>query len=631
MCGIAGFLASNGSADTSLVERMVAQLAHRGPDGNGVATSANGACTLGHARLAIVDLSERGRQPFVSENGTLLLTCNGEIYNYPDLRRSLEQQGHVFRSDCDSEVILHLYQRHGTDCLDHLDGMFAFALYDATTGTLFCARDPVGKKPLAYTEVASGFAFSSELPALFDVPGADLNADPQAIGLYMLRNLRHFPEPWTFYRGLRRLRPGYAMTVRGGRVDKQWRYWTPRFDPEAVTPEDILTRFDEAVDKRRMADVEIGALLSGGIDSSAIVDELVRLDDSGIRTYAFGGTEDDEELERARFMADRLGTRHRSFVFDAARHHDHFDKLLALHGEPVMALPLTHAYGLFETIREDGLKVVMTGHGADEVFYGYDGAHASAALARLTTLMPGGISALLGRGLTVAGSGRMRDAGLVLGSTPGKKKAALYKDEAGDIWPQILSSDALSVCNAAAVDDWLSPVFGDRPPEEFIDEAAFAGLMTENAHAVTIAGDLPAMAHGIEVRCPFLDRTLLETALRTPYERKVGKVNGTPTGKIILKDALSGRLPAEVLSAPKRGFGYHVQEDEVLRGAWKEQVDDAFSDMDGLGGLLNADGVRSLKSAFDRRAGIPAITIAKLYALHRCRTVLDSTPTGAVH
>jgi len=615
MCGIAGFFSKQEGVDPTLVQRMVQRLHHRGPDGHGESVSNDRTCVLGHARLAIVDLSDRGQQPFVSADGNRLLTCNGEIYNYPELRRSLEQQGHAFSSNCDSEVILHLYQRYGADCVEHLDGMFAFAIYDSVKGELFCARDPVGKKPLVYAETPDGFGFASEIPALIDLPGIDLTPDPEAIGLYLLRNLRHIPEPWTYYKGIRKLRPGHAMIVRAGQVVRQWRYWSPRFVTKSVAPEELLAQFDEAVEKRRMADVEIGALLSGGVDSSAIVDALSRSGHAGLRTYAFGGSEDDEELERAETMATRLGTRHSSFVFDADKHHDYFKRLLTLQGEPIMALPLTHAYGLFEAIHADGIKVVMTGHGADEVFFGYDGAEAAAALARFGMIAPPRLMRPLAAIMKSLGVARFADAAIVLGADPGHRKSALYIDEAADVWPAFLSADARKSISSTLVNDWVDPFFEGGAPEEFIDEAAFVGLMSENDHAVTIAGDLPAMAHGVEVRCPFLDRNLLETAISIPYTSKVARINGRPQGKLILKEALRGRLPDDVLRAPKRGFGYHVQERDILRGPWKERVSDAFDTFDDVGGLLDPDRVRAAKKAFDQGRDVPAITIAKLYAL----------------
>lgn len=625
MCGIAGFFAKRGGVEPLLVDQMANRLRHRGPDGTGIATSENGSCVLGHARLAIVDLSDRGRQPFVSEGGILTLTCNGEIYNYPTLRRNLEQKGHVFQSDCDSEVILHLYQRYGVDCLDHLDGMFAFAIFDAARGELFCARDPIGKKPLVYAETPGGFAFASEIPALYGVPGIDLSPDPESVALYLLRNLRHIPEPWTYYKGIRKLRPGHAMIVKDGTVIRSWPYWTPRFDPEPIEPEEVLELFDRAVDKRRMADVEIGALLSGGVDSSAIVDQLSRLGDSGVRTYAFGGSNDDEELERAQSMADRLGTRHRSFVFDPDKHHDHFDRILSLHGEPIMALPLTHAYGLFEAIREDDLRVVLTGHGADEIFFGYDGAEAAAAMARLGVVVPG----WLARSASKVFSGRLGDAAIALGGATGKRKSALYIDEAEHVWSTYLSQNARQSLSPGLIDTWIDPLFAEGAPAEFIDEAAFIGLMSENDHAVTIAGDLPAMAHGVEVRCPFLDTSLVEAAIRIPFNLKVARVGGEPCGKLILKKSLANRLPEDVLSAPKRGFGYHVQESDVLREQWRERVADTFEALDDLGGMIDPDKARTALTRFNKDQGVPAITVAKLYALARFQDTAHSNTTSA--
>ncbi|MCZ6524883.1 MAG: asparagine synthase (glutamine-hydrolyzing) [Alphaproteobacteria bacterium] len=633
MCGIAAIALKQSSPELGgWVRAMTAAQRHRGPDFEDTLVAGNGRVALGHTRLSIVDLSPRGHQPLANEDESLWLVFNGEIYNHAELRRGLEQKGHRFRSATDCEVILHLYEDQGPDLLARLRGMFAFALYDERSGVLFCARDRLGKKPLVYATTPKGLALASEIPALAPFPGIDSAIDATALGLYLLRNLRHVPDPWTLYKGVRRLPPGHAMEVRDGRVSRLWRYWRPEFTPRPTTVEEVRAAFDEAVALRRLADVEVAALLSGGVDSSAVVEAMVSQGSGPVRTYALGRDEGDEELVRARRAARHIGTRHREFYFDPERQHRHLETLLGLHGEPVMLLPLLYAHELCRRVRDDGIKVVMAGHGADEVFYGYGSHNDLALLTPLLSLAPAGLrpfAARLARAFPPAS--RAREALLVAGAAPGRRKGALYRDEGRRLWAELLDLDERERRLEGALDEWLGVWLGDAPPPAYIDEASLLGLMHENAHSVTIAGDLPAMAAGVEVRCPFLDHELVELGWRVPWRDKVPSWRNGRRNKWILKLALAERLPQDLLYAEKRGFGYSISEEEVLRGPWKARVDDAFATFDDVGGILDRAAVRRLKAAFDRRQGVPAMLIAKLYALQCSRRLTPWTsdaPSG---
>ena len=619
MCGIASLAWRHPLPEMEKVlNRMTASVRHRGPDDEGSLIDADYRTGLAHTRLSIVDLSPRGRQPLLNEDGSIAVVCNGEIYNYRDLRREMESKGHRFRSDSDSEIIVHLFEEMGERCVDRLHGMFAFAVFDRNNDILFCARDRIGKKPLIYAETVEGVAIASEIPALFLVPGVDLAIDPEAIALYLLRNLRHIPDPWTLYRGIRRLPPAHTMTIRSGRIERIQAYWRPNWDPAEISEDAFLEIFDSAVSQRRMADVEIGALLSGGVDSTAIVDSLKRQGVEGIRTYAFGRDSNDEELVRARNAAKLLGTRHREIYFDPDRQLDDFDALLRQHGEPIMALPLTHAYSLCREIHADGIKVVFAGHGADEIYYGYGGFNRLAVLSDAMKILPAFATRPIAGGVArCLRPGPAREALMVLATGVGHRKAALYEDEAARLWPELFGREKAQDLASGLIARWAAPWFSGGAPKDFIDEAAFLGLMQENSHAVTIAGDLPAMAQGVEIRCPFLDQTVVETALRIPYRKKVAGLFERGRNKLFLKKALEKRLPTDILYARKRGFGFFVQENSVLRGAWKESVDTAFADFDDAGGILDPGAARSLKTQFDEDGNVPAALIAKLFAIQR--------------
>lgn len=618
MCGIGAVIGFDapGTDPVAIARGLVACLAHRGPDAAGVRTTGAGT-VLAHARLSIIDLSPAGTQPLGNEDGTVWVVCNGEIYNHERLREALVARGHQFRSRSDSEVLVHLWEDHGRAMLDRLEGMFAFVLVDSRTGEVLVARDRLGKKPVVYAATPQGVAIASEIPALRGVPGIDWSIDPEAVALYLLRNLRHIPDPWTIYRGVRRLAPGHAMLIRGARIVETWRYWHPQFEPMDMSADELLERFDAAVRVRMVADVEVGALLSGGVDSTAIIDSMRRQGASEIRTYALGRDADDEELVRARRMATHYGTRHTEVWFDADRHHDHLELMLRRHGEPIMLLPLGHAYELFSRVRDDGVRVVMTGHGADEVFFGYDGHRRTAMLSNLLQYMPAMAQPLAAGAASLFKPGSApREALLVAGAADGHRKARLYEDELETLVPKLLRGDTADQARRTDIDGWFQTWFSPgNVPRAYVDEAAILGLFHENAHSVTIAGDLPAMAASVEVRCPFLDADLVERGLRVPYVRKVGPGLRPSQAKLILKQALADRLPHDVLYAQKRGFGYHIQERDLLLGAWRDRVETVFSRPRSLDSLIDMVHVRRLWSNLQHGSGTSAQLVAKLYAL----------------
>jgi asparagine synthase (glutamine-hydrolysing) len=569
--------------------------------------------------LSIFDLSPHGRQPMTNEDETLWLSFNGEIYNWRALRADLERRGHRFRSDSDSEVILHLWEEKGEDMLVDLRGMFAFLLYDTRTGRLTAARDRVGKKPLVYAPWDGGVAFASEIPALAPLPSVDRTIDGDAVALYLLDSMRHVPDPWTIYRGIRRLPAGHAMRVENGVVDRIWRYWHPSFDKREPTPLQVADTLDESVALRMEADVEVAALLSGGVDSSAVVQSMVAAGAKDLRTYVLGRDATDDELPRARAMAETLGTRHKEVLFDADGHHDGLEELLARHGEPIALLPLVHTLQLCRAIQADGIKVVVTGHGADELFFGYSSHMQQALLSRLEVFVPAPLR-FAWRALSRLAQlpEKLRLGALVLSAAPGQRRAALLRHSAKSIWATMLGAprpDALRL-----VKEWVSHLPVGAQPRAYIDEAAVTALLSENAHSVTIAGDLPAMAAGVETRSPFLDQEIVDLALAMPFRRKVANLRDPSRLKWILKQALRGRVPDSLLFAPKRGFGTNIQESDLLMGPWRTRVDAAFSAFEDLEGLLNADAARELWQTFQKRpTARMAQMVFKLYVIQLWR------------
>jgi len=352
------------------------------------------------------------------------------------------------------------------------------------------------------------------------------------------------------------------------------------------------------------ADVAVGALLSGGVDSSAIVALMQAQSGSPVHTYALGFNSQDEDLHRARLMAGQLGTRHREFYFDPEDQWQIFEKLLRIYGEPIMLLPLLHTYALSRAIQKDGIKVVLTGNGADELFYGYTGHIRTLRVSRwLDRLAPAR------KLLSPLKSTRLG----WIAAKPGERKAAWYRSLANSEWAHSLSADAQAgLANVAAEE---LAYWGDLcPSPHFIDESNFAGLMVENCHAVTIAGDLPAMAASVEFRSPFLDQEMVSFALATSAEKKIPDRKNPHWLKAILREAVSDLVPVTLLNAPKRGFGMGIQEASVLAGPWRQRASLILESPDDAHGMFDSALIRAEWQGFIAGA-VPANRIAKMLAI----------------
>lgn len=597
MCGIGGIYLKESVEITieEYLQRMLNIQRHRGPDTEGIWLNEDKRLGMCHNRLAILDLSELGNQPLHSVDGQFVIVFNGEIYNHKDIRRVLELNGAIFRSHTDTEVLIESYRHWGEDMLQNIRGMFAFGIYNRENRNLFCARDRVGKKPFVYAQTKNAFVFASEIPAVKQVKGVDVNYDNAAIAAMLLHNLRHIPDPHTAYRGIKRLRPGHAMTVRDGQIQNVWRYWTPTPYQGLTTSAHLREILEESVSLRMQADVPVGALLSGGVDSSAIVALMQSQSSAPIHTYALGFDSKDEDLRRARLMASKLGCAHKEFYFDAGRQWEVFCDLIKVYGEPIMLLPLIHAYELSEAIRDDGVKVVLGGHGADELFYGYTG---HVRTARLSALMPW-VAPLARMGSAAFGS-NCSSAISMLATKSGNRKAAFYRNCAKQNWSRVIAADARATLNNVVAEELA--FWGDVcPSKHFIDESNFVALMVENAHSVTISSDLPPMLASVEMRAPFLDQNIVDFALATPAYKKVPWIAPANRLKWILRQAVSDIVPHELLFAPKRGFGFGIPQDDVLRGPWRAHGDQLFADPHDAGGLFDQNALRAVWNEFKQQ------------------------------
>jgi asparagine synthase (glutamine-hydrolysing) len=606
MCGIGGIYLKSGYevAIAPLLREMLRLQRHRGPDGQRAWQLLDGHLGLCHTRLGILDLEARSDQPMHSADDRLTIVFNGEIYNYRELRTELERTGHMFRTRSDTEVLIEAYRAWGQQMLCRLRGMFAFAIYDSHTQILFCARDRVGKKPFVYAETKYGLVFASELPAVKAFTGVDTTFDHDAIAAMLLHNLRHIPDPYTAYRGIKRLRAGHAMIVKDGVILDYWRYWTPTPSGGPYTSEKLRELLEESVLVRQQADVPVGAFLSGGVDSSAIVALMQSNTREPVNTYALGLDKDDEDVVRARAVAKYLGTHHKEYYFHPEEQWDILNRLIKAHGDPIMLLPLVHTYTLSRAVRADGIKVVINGNGADELFYGYVGQSRTLAVSlmldRLASIRP--IFAPL-----------KHTRASLLAAMPGHRKASYYQALSSGVWANCLSKDARSLVKNRAAEELK--YWGDLcPSQHYIDESSFTALMVENTHSVTIAGDLPAMAASIEARSPFLDQNIVSFALGTPHDAKILRDKKNVVLKAILRNAVADLMPAEILNAPKRGFGHGIQERALLLGSWKKKAEDLFYQPNTIGGLLSTEAIYKNWENFKKNKS-PAGPVAKQLAI----------------
>ena len=543
MCGIVGIWSKNSiEIQEKFVNKVLTKQYHRGPDNSSELTVDD--ITLGHNRLAIIDLNQNANQPFVSNCGRYSIVFNGEIYNYLELKKKLDYE---FKTHSDTEVLLASYIKYGTKCIEKFNGMFSFAIYDKAEKILFCARDRIGKKPFVYSEHYSGFYFASELAALFTIGIFDHSPDEIGIAYSNLRNYLHVPEPYTRYKSIRRLEPAHAMIIKDQKIVKKWCYWTPTFEYDSrITKEDVYNVIDDAVKIRERADVEIATLLSGGVDSSIITGLMVK---HGLKPQAYSLKADDEELERARRVAKIFDVNLKVFEYDKDLQDEFYKKMIAIYGEEVRLLPLTHAARLYEQISKENIKVVMSGIGADEIFYGYDGANKQLLFSDIMKMIEFLPKSLLKTFEKIFGFKNDLKLMFELAQKENyKRKGYLYSNEAKE--KRLANFDYNTL-----VDFWAEKI----KTNNYIDSSNWIGLVSENSHSITISTDLPPMMYSIEARAPFLDYRVIEMAFKIDAHRKISKKDGRANNKLILKQAFGGLLPDDILYAKKKGFGYGIK------------------------------------------------------------------------
>lgn len=578
MCGICGKLNfTNQKIDEALIRKMASTLVHRGPDDEGVYVKGN--VGLGHRRLSIIDLSPAGHQPMCNEDGTIWIVFNGEIYNFPDLKTELLKKGHTFRSHSDTEVILHLYEEDGPECVQKLRGMFAFAVWDAKSQTLFLARDRVGKKPLYYYRDNSCLIFASEIKAILQDPAVERRPDFTAIHHYL--TYQDVPSPWTAFGGISKLPPAHYLILGNGQIRIK-RYWKLSYLPKLELDEEdlrheIIERLREAVRIRLISDVPLGAFLSGGIDSSATVAMMAHIMNQPVKTFSIGFKEEAyNELRYARMVAEQFKTDHTEFIVepDAV---DVLPKLVWQYNEPFADSSAIPTYYVSKLARQH-VTVILNGDGGDENFAGYGRYVANQFSRSISPFFPPLLARAVLPFILPLPHGRnpsnfiwrlkrflqeyiqspeMRNAHWLSHFTS-EMKSALYTS---DFSRRVSAIDSYSLINQR---------YGEADGDNFLDKTLYADVMMYLPDDLLVKVDVASMANSLEARSPFLDHEFMEFAARIPSRLKL---NGTST-KYILKEALRGILPDGVLFREKMGFGVPI--DHWFRNELREMTHDVL-------------------------------------------------------
>ncbi|MCR9291730.1 MAG: N-acetylglutaminylglutamine amidotransferase [bacterium] len=541
MCGICGEVRWDQSpADIGAVAKMTGRMHRRGPDGDGILS--RGSVALGHRRLKIIDLSESAQQPMVDSELGLSVVYNGAIYNYPELREQLTQKGYRFFSQGDTEVILKAYHAWGSDCVQHFNGMFAFAIHERDSGRVFIARDRLGIKPLYYTQNDKQFRFASSLPSLLAGGGVDTAIDPVALNYYM--NFHSVvPPPRTILSGVKKLPPATYMTIDGDGSISSEQYWDLHFGQRADQNnyqvedwiDETLDVMRRAVKRRLVADVPVGVLLSGGLDSSLVVGLLSEAGQSDLATFSIGfesvGDEEGNEFRYSDVIAERFQTQHHRLHIDSARTLPALSECIREMSEPMVSHDNVGFYMLSQEVSKH-LKVVQSGQGADEIFAGY---HWYPPMLECVDALA-----------TYRANFFDRD----------------FDEYRAAVDPQWVAEDYAA--------DFVAGHFRKPGAESPIDKALRIDTQVMLIDDPVKRVDNHTMAASLEARVPFLDHEVVEFAATVPADLKVRE-----GGKYILKEASRRVIPAEVIDRPKGYFP--VPALKYLRGSFLDMARDALN------------------------------------------------------
>lgn len=636
MCGIAGVW---GDFSSELLAMASRRQAHRGPDDHGLFEDSASGVALAHVRLTILELSSLGHQPMVSNDGSVVLVFNGEIYNFRELRKELAAAGHTFRGHSDTEVLLALYMRYGQEMLGHLNGIFAFAIYDRRRAEMFLARDALGVKPLYYCESGSGFAFASELKALLSLVPDTRTLDHAALHRYL--TFLWCPGSGTPLRGVRKVMPGEALVLRNRRISRRWQwYHLPAFRGvapdlgERTAIEGIANALRVAVHRQLVADVPVGAFLSGGLDSSAVV-AMARERAPGIRCFtieARGGSDpgEVEDLPYARRVARHLQVPLEVVQIDSARMATDIENMVYLLDEPLADPASLNVLYISKLARERGIKVLLSGAGGDDLFSGYR-RHLAVKYESFWSWLPSGLR----RGLAGLASGydqrRARSrriakwlSGIELNGAARTVNYFVWsrEPELMSLYTDDLRAELQHQSAAAPMVEFLAALPDSVSPLERILALEQRFFLADHNLLYT---DKMSMAAGVEVRVPFLDHDVVEFAARVPTRIK----HHGRAGKWVLKKAMEPYLPQDVIYRSKTGFGAPLR--RWMRCELRALLGDVLSE-DALRrrGLFDPAAVRRLMRCNDAGEVDGAYTLLSLLCIELwCRRFADISSSKA--
>ena len=604
MCGISGIVNfdRNEPVDVRLLRNMTDVMSHRGPDGRG--EYVGGHVGLGHRRLSIIDLS-RGRQPMCNEDGSVWVTYNGEIYNFRALRSELQSAGHTFKSSSDTEVIVHAYEEWGEQAVARLRGMFAFALWDERKQQLLLARDHVGIKPLYYTHAGPALLFASELKALLVDPRVSRRVNAPSIDRFLTY---HFvPGTETLLRDIHKLEPGHFLVVKDGRVRKE-QYWDLSFNTEqswnnlSHAADALRTLLRESVQDHMISDVPVGVLLSGGVDSTGILRYAAEQSREAIHSFTIGfaGQGFTDERPYARLAAQRYGTRHHEMTLTHGEFLDFLPQYVWHMEEPVCEPPAVSLYHVSRMASRAGVKVLLSGEGGDEAFAGYQTYRNLMFLERLKAAA-GAAKPLLRRALQAFGRFGYSRVGpyskLVDPSLPEYYLSRTNTPHASfnPLKHALYRSDFAEAVRHHRSDDVTRGLFGRMRERPILDQMLYVDTKTWLPDDLLVKADKMTMATSVELRVPLLDVRVLEFAASLPQRFKVRGWSG----KRVLKSALAGSVPREILKRPKTGFP--VPYDRWLRVELRDFVrDTVLGSTAALKDYFRADGLLDIVDTFER-------------------------------
>ena len=620
MCGIVGIhnLAGNPIC-AELLRGMCNSIVHRGPDDEGY--FAGDGTGLGMRRLAIIDVAG-GQQPICNEDASIWIVFNGEIYNYRELRAKLEKRGHRFRTQSDTEVIVHVYEEDGADCVHALQGMFAFAIWDSRARRLLLARDRLGIKPLFYAVDGDRLLFASEMKAILQDRSIQQRIDVSALNEYL--TYVYVPSPKTILQSVRKLPPAHVLTCQDGRITPR-RYW--QLGPQCLNgytqddiTEELRGRLQQAVEARLMTEVPLGAFLSGGIDSSAVVALMAKVTDQPVRTFSIGfDIGKFNELDHARVVAKHCNTDHHELVVrpDAVRI---LPTLVRQCDEPFADPSMIPTYYLAEMARQH-VTVCLSGDGGDESFAGYR-RYRHAHRMRHYDIIPEAIRRGLLSPLSRALSGnrlwgrRLRLASLSAQDRYIEQMSYMRQEDRERLFSDDLKQ---SLSQELPAEDYLRSILESATGHDLPERLLYVDFHSYLPEDILVKVDRMSMLNSLEVRVPFLDHQLLEFVAGIPYDLKLRGA----TSKYILKEALRGLLPDEILSREKHGFSVPIGEwfgGELYTFAQEILLDQRFASR----GLFNRTRVEQLirehrEGIQDRSRAIYNLTVFELW----CQTYLD--------